>query len=297
MSLYSTYDQVGKAEDVQDLITNISPLDCPMYTAIRSQKVHARVYEYQTDTLASPADNKAIEGADASLSALSPTTMITGNTQILTEAFQVSKTADAIKTYGRAKETAYQLGKALKTLKKDIEYAYVGQDNQGVTGSESAAREMDSASQLIASGTTKDAGSSSTDAMTEAKVNETHQAVYEAGGDPSIFMIKPADSLIVAGFTGASGRSRTFNDENQTLTNAVNIMVNPFGTLKVVLNRVQMSTHAFLLDTSYWRSAVLRPVTRTLLAQTGDSDKHFITYEGGLMHMHPSASGQITGLS
>ncbi len=297
MSLYSTYDQVGKAEDVQDLITNISPLDCPMYTAIRSQKVHARVYEYQTDSLAAPADNKAIEGADASLSALSPTTMITGNTQILTEAFQVSKTADAIKTYGRAKETAYQLGKALKTLKKDIEYAYVGQDNAAVTGSESAAREMASASQLIASGVTKDAGSNSTDAMTEAKVNETHQAVYEAGGDPSIFMIKPADSLIVAGFTGASGRSRTFNDENQTLTNAVNIMVNPFGTLKVVLNRVQMSTHAFLLDTSYWRSAVLRPVTRTLLAQTGDSDKHFITYEGGLMHMHPSASGQITGLS
>ena len=44
-------DQVGKAEDVQDLISIISPSDCPMYTAIRPQKVHARVYEYQQDTL------------------------------------------------------------------------------------------------------------------------------------------------------------------------------------------------------------------------------------------------------
>ena len=51
MATYTTYDQVGKAEDVQELISIISPTDCPMYTAIRPQKVHARVYEYQQDTL------------------------------------------------------------------------------------------------------------------------------------------------------------------------------------------------------------------------------------------------------
>lgn len=297
MSLYSTYDQVGKAEDVQSVIQNISPLDTPMYTAIRDQKVHARVYEYQTDTIDSPGDNKLIEGADPSAASLTPTTMITGNTQVMHKTFKVSATADAIKTHGRARETAYQMSKALKALKKDIEYAYVGQDNSGVTGSESAAREMDSASQLIASGVTTDAGHGSTDAMTEAKINTNHQAVYEAGGEPSIFMIKPADALIVAAFTGASGRQRTFNDENQTLTNAVNILVTPFGELKVVLNRVQMSTHAFLLDPTMWRSAVLRPTSRTLLAKTGDADTHFVVYEGGLMHLHPSASGQINGLS
>ncbi len=297
MALYSTYDQVGKAEDVQSTISMISPLDTPMYTAIKDQKVHARVYEYQHDSLASPADNKMAEGADASDATLAATTMVTGNTQILSKTFKVSATADAIKTYGRAKETAYQLSKALKELKKDIEYAYVGQDNAAVTGSESTAREMASASQLIASGVTTDAGSNSTDAMTEAKVNTNHQALYEAGGDPSIFMIKPADSLIVAGFTGASGRQRTFNDENQTLTNAVNVMITPFGELKVVLNRIQMSTHAFLLDPTMWRSAVLRPTSRTLLAKNGDADTHFCVYEGGLMHLNPSGSGQINGLS
>ena len=80
-----------------------------MYTAIRPQKVHARVYEYMQDTLASAADNKAVEGADPSMATLTATTMNTGNTQILTKAFQVSATADAIKTYGRAKETASTL--------------------------------------------------------------------------------------------------------------------------------------------------------------------------------------------
>ena len=86
MATYTTYDQVGMAEDVSDIISNISPTDCPMYTAIRPQKVHARVYEYQQDTLASAADNKAVEGADPSMATLTATTMKSGNTQILTKA-------------------------------------------------------------------------------------------------------------------------------------------------------------------------------------------------------------------
>jgi hypothetical protein len=206
----------------------------------------------------------------------------------------VSATADAIKTYGRAKETAYQLGKALKELKRDIEFAYVGQSNAGVTGSSSTAREMDSADQLIAAGNTIAGG---TAALTEAMILDAHQAAYTAGGDPSLLMVKPSDSEIIAGMTGASGRNRTFNDANQTLTNAVNIMVNPYGTLKVVLNRIQMTTHAFLLDPTMWRSAVLRPTSRTLLSKTGDSDKHFCVYEGGLMHLNDSASAQINALT
>ena len=43
---------------------------------------------------------------------LSATTLRTQNCQIMTKAFQVSATADAVKTYGRAKETAYQLGQS-----------------------------------------------------------------------------------------------------------------------------------------------------------------------------------------
>ena len=109
MATFSTYDQVGRAEDVQDLISDISPTDTPMYTMIKPQKVHSRVYEYMQDSLSAAADNKAVEGADPTMATLSPTTMLTGNTQILTKAFQVSATADAIKTYGRAKETALKL--------------------------------------------------------------------------------------------------------------------------------------------------------------------------------------------
>jgi len=93
MATFTTYNQVGLAEDVSDIISDISPTDCPMYTAIRPQKVHARVYEYMTDTLAAAGDNKAVEGADPSMATLSPTTMLTGNTQIMTKALTLRAAA------------------------------------------------------------------------------------------------------------------------------------------------------------------------------------------------------------
>lgn len=294
MPTYTSYDQVGKAEDVSDIISDISPTDTPMVSLIKPQKVSARVYEYQTDSLAAASSNAAVEGADPTMATLTATTMITGNTQILTKAFQVSATADAIKTYGRAKETAYQLGRALKEIKRDLEFAYVGASNAGVAGNSTTAREMDSADQLIDAATTTAGG---TAALTEAKLLSTGQAVFNEGGDASVFMIKPADAQIVAGFTGASGRYRNFNDGTKTLVNVIDLYVSPYGEYKVVLNRHQMTTHAFLLDPTMWRSAVLRPFSRTLLAKSGDSDKHFVVGEYGLMHLNPKASGQINALT
>lgn len=223
MSLYSTYDQVGKAEDVSDIITDISPTDTPFTTMVKSEKVSARTFEWQEDSLAAAGNNAAIEGADASMATLSPTTMRTNNTQILTKAFQVSATADSIKTYGRAKETAYQLGKALKEIKRDLERAYVGVSNSAVTGSESAAREMASVDQQIS--TAVDAGSNATDALTEAKLLTLGETCFGNGSDPSVFMIKPADAQIVAGFTGASGRYRNFNDGTKTLVNVIDLYI------------------------------------------------------------------------
>jgi len=294
MAIYKTYEQIGLAEDVSNIISDITPTDTPMYSMIKSEKVHARQYQYQTDSLAAAAANAQLEGFTASAGTAIPTTMITGNTQILQKTFQVSATADAVKAYGRAKETAYQLSKALKEIKKDVEFAFVGSSNAGNAGNATTAREMDSADQLIGAANTTAGG---TAALTEAMITTTGQNVYNNGGDASILMVKPADSLIISAFTGAAGRTREFNDGNKTLTNVVNLYVSPFGEYKVVLNRHQMTDHAFLLDPSMWRTASLRPFARTLLAKTGDSDTHMVVGELGLMHKNPLGSGQINALT
>ena len=131
-------------------------------------------------------------------------------------------TADAV-AIRSSKETAYQLSKALKELKRDIEFAYVGQDNAAVTGGSSTAREMASASQIIS--TSVDAGSNATDALTEAKLLTLGQTCYTNGSEPSVFMIKPADAQIVAGFAASSGRNREFANSTE-LVNTIDLYVN-----------------------------------------------------------------------
>jgi hypothetical protein len=265
-----------------------------MFTMMRSEKVSARTFSWLEDSLAAAADNAQVEGADATMATLTDAVERTNNTQILHKAFQVSATADAIATYGRAKETAYQLGKALKEIKRDLERAYVGVDNAAASGSSSVAREMDSATQQIT--TSVDAGANATDALTEAKVLELGEDCFNNGSDPTVLMIKPADAQIVANFAAASGRNREIA-QGRNLVNVIDLYVSPYGEYKVVLNRHQLTTHAFLIDPSMWRSCVLRPFSRTLLAKNGDSDKHFIVGEYSLKHMNYADGGMITGLS
>ena len=222
-----------------------------------------------------------------------PTTR-SNTTQIIGEAFQVSATSDAVKTHGRAKSTAYNLAKVLKTVKLDVEKSMVGVSQAAVTGSASAARKMASIDQQIS--TTVDAGSNATDALTEAKLLELGQTCYTNGSDPSVLMIKPADSTIIAGFASSSNRQRDLAD-NKTLVNAIDVLVTSFGTYRVVLNRECLATNAYLIDPSMFKQAVLRPFTRTLLAKTGDSDKHMVVGEVSVKHSQFADSGMITGLS
>ena len=55
MAQFTSYNQVGLKEDVSDIITDITPTDTPMSTLMKSEKTHARVFEWQEDSLASAA--------------------------------------------------------------------------------------------------------------------------------------------------------------------------------------------------------------------------------------------------
>ena len=168
-----------------------------------------------------------------------------------------------------------------------------GVDYALVAGNASTAREMASVTQMIS--TTLDAGANSTDALTEAKLLTLHQTCYTNGSEPSVFMIKPADATIVAGFATATGRNREI--DAKTLTNVIDVILTPFGELRTVINRQNLSTHGFLIDPSMFRTVSLRPFTRTLLAKNGDADTHNVVGEVSVKHNSYADSGVITGLS
>ena len=302
-TVWTSYDQVGLAEDVSDVISNISPTKTPFQSSISSEKISARIHEWQEDTLASVQANAKAEGFTATEETLSATTMRSNYTQILSYSIKVSATADAVKTYGRAKETAYQLAKKSEEIKRDLEYAFVGVDQDKVVGDATTARSMASAHFMIATANAviADSDTSTTDEvagpLTEADILTLHRTLYVGGADPSVLMIKPADASIVAGFAASSGtRQRDFGT-GQKVVNAVDVYVSPWGSLKVVMNRFLLSTFAFMFDPEDWRKLTLRPWTRTMLAKTGDNEMHMLVGEFSLKHRNFSASGTIENLT
>ena len=109
MTMLSSYATVGLAEDVSQTIANISPTSTPFQSMIKTEKVSARTFEFLQDEIRSAGTNALVEGADASTTAIGQPTVRSNVTQIIGEAFKVAATVDAVKTHGRAKETALKM--------------------------------------------------------------------------------------------------------------------------------------------------------------------------------------------
>lgn len=307
---FKTYDQVGKKEDVSDVISNISPTTTPFQSLIKNERCTNTVFQWQEDSLASVADNAQVEGADATLSDMNPTVMRSNYTQIFQKTIKVSGTSDAVSTYGRAKETAYQLAKKSAELKREFEYHLVGKAQNAAAGDSSTARTFanvfgtDLASNTVISSdvTVSIDGNGATagtpaGALDEASILSVNQKMFEAGAEGKYIMVKPADSLIIANFDKAAGRYREINDTNKTIVNVVDLYVSPFGEQKVVINRFLKASEALVFDPAMWSIVTLRPFTRELLAKTGDADRHQIVGEFSLKHKNYKGTGRITNLS
>lgn len=289
-----TFDQVGKRENVEDIIYDISPTDTPMLTSIGTSTAGATLHQWLQDSLAPVATNANVEGADAGTASTVTQTTKTANTQIFDKVVQVSGTAEAVGTYGRTSDLAYAIAKAGKEIKRDIEHSFVGAGQAGTAGNSSTARQLTSAANQISSATTNTAGSNR--ALVESLILDVAQKVYEKGGDANMLQVTPSHSVTVAGFATASGRQRDFGSST-TVVNAVDILVTPFGTLSVVPNRLLDANTALILDTEYWSRAVLRPMQTVVLAKTGDSDKRQMLTELTLVCEHDEASGKIDALT
>lgn len=292
---YKTYNQVGKKEDIEDIIYDVSPTMTPFTSAIGTSSATATLHQWQQDSLSAVSSNSAIEGADAGASSVDQTELKNASTQIFTKVVQTSGTADSVATYGRGgTELQYQIIKKGKELRRDIEHAFVGALQAGTAGAAGTARQLKSAQNQISAATTNTAGANRT--FTETLLLDVLQKVYNEGGDPNQVQVTPSHSVVVANFAASAGRERDFGT-GTTITNAVNIYVSPFGQVSVVVNRFLAANTCLVLDTEYWSRAVLRPMQTIVLAKVGDSDKRQMLTEQTLVCENDKASGLIEALT
>lgn len=307
MAMYTSYDTVGVKEQIDDVISDITPTETPFLSSIGTDKVTQKgEFKWQEDSLRSPATNAKLEGFTATDVAITPTAFRTNVTQILSETIKVSGSNDATDYYGRAKESAYAIARTAKALKLDLEYALVGSAQAKVVPTNNAtARVMAGFQAQLLNG-----GSGSLDSddyvlytggagtvPTEANFLSVMQHMFDNGARPKIISVTSTNAQTVADFAKASGRYRTFENSNgkeaRTIVNVVDLYVSPFGTQKVMINIRQKSTNTLFYDPDMWKLVSFRPWFRETLAKTGDNTTIMIVGEYSSKHRNFRSSAAI----
>ena len=307
MAGLDTYTQLRQAEDVEDEIYNISPIDNPICSMSRTIRATGKIHEWTEDTLQATKKNAAVEGAAAGDDISVPVTELQNYCQIMQAVAEVTGSMEIVDKYGRDSEMAYQLELRYGELANDEESAVAG-DAGGtgrqvaVAGDSSTAREMASIYSQIDSGNIVDASATTTTELLETNLLSAHLLTYVDGGNPPYAVTDPATAGYFASFALSAGKNRDIRND-KTLVNVIDLYVSTYGELDVVLDRnmTQTNNAILLLDFNYLATPVLRSTRDWPIAKLGDSDKRQILRESTFAvlntHAHAIVDNVAAGLT
>lgn len=295
---FTTFDAKGIREDLSNVITNIAPEETPYTSNIGRESVSNSLYEWQTDTLASAAANKQLEGDDVtSFDAVTATVRMQNYAQISRKTIVLSATEETVNKAGRRSELAYQIAKRGAELKRDQEFTMLN-GAVAAAGNSTTARGTASLGAFVKTNVdmqtnganpsyTTLPNSARTDGnvrtFTETILKNVIQQVWAAGGTPKMLMTGPVNKQRVSGFSGIASSRFNINggDRPATLVGAVDIYVSDFGNVSVVANRFQRERDAWVIDPDMAKMTTLRPYQQVELAKTGDAEKRMLIVEWG----------------
>lgn len=246
---YQSYHVVGNREDLLGLIQQVSRSTAPVSSRLSTgPKATNRLHEWQTDALATPTINAAIEGANFSQGTLTPTTRLGNWTQILRKDIKVSGSqADAFNHAGADNEYSYQKAKAMREITRDEEMSLL--HATGNSGDSGTARVMKGIMQQIT--TNVDTGTATTNStvLTEARFNSELQTVYSAGaGQPDLVVVDPFNKRQISAFTAGTTTQRVGQADEKKLVNAVDTLTK-LGYVK--LSQMLETPKAFCTNSDY----------------------------------------------
>ena len=305
---FTTFDAKGIREDLSNIITNIAPEETPYMSNIGRESISNSLFEWQTDTLASAAANKQLEGDDVtSFDSVTATVRLQNYAQISRKTIVLSATEETVNKAGRRSELAYQIAKRSAELKRDQEFTMLN-GAVAAAGNTTTARGTASLQAFIKTNVdmqTNGANPSYTTVPTSARTDgnvrtftetilkNVIQQVWTAGGTPKILMTGPVNKQRVSGFSGIA--SSRFNIDGgarpATIIGAADIYVSDFGNVQVVPNRFQRERDAFVIDPDYAKVTTLRPYQQVELAKTGDAEKRMLIVEWGHKVLAENAHG------
>ena len=300
---------IGGREDLTDVIYNISPTETPFMSNIGRTKCTATTHEWQTDSLATAADNQQLEGEDydsAGIEVSVVTARATNYTTISAKTLMISGTHESTLKAGRKSEIAYQVAKKGKELKRDIEFTLCQKQapvaSTGGTTRKTRALESWIDTNVSETGSTHSSTFVITDGtqrnLTEAMVKSAVQQAWTSGGDPEMVLCGPVNKQNISSqFSGIATMYREQSGTGPgTIIGAADVYVSDFGELKVVPSRFSRDRTISILQKDMWAIAYLRPFRVYDLAKTGDAEKRLLLSEYTLESRNEASSAKVADL-
>jgi hypothetical protein len=309
----------GAREDLLDKIFNTSPTETPITSAMGRVTATSDFHEWQTDALASadPA-NKMVEGDDATLAVITGTSRLGNHLQTFNGSVGVSRRAQIIKKAGRATEMAYQKGKKMLELKRNIEAMVLSPTQVAIAATVSVAGQSGGlgvqcvsnplhngagATAAWTSGAPTAAITAGTNrTFTKALLDTACQNVFTTSGQFSeMLVVSPNHKGLFSAFASvAQNRIEVKGNKNAqaTIVGGAEVYLSDFGGISVVPHYLlAASDTAYLLNTDYLDLAFLDGFVTSDLAKTGDSERILITADACLAVRAPTSQAKITNLT
>ena len=315
--------RVGNREDLADIIYNIDPVETPFISSIGKTNADAVNHEWQTDTLAAAdPQNKAIQGDVLANTVRAPTVRLGNYTQIFWKQIDTSSTQMAVKSAGRRDEHAYQIAKAGKELKRDMETRMTGNFAAVPPGTSTAGESAGMQAFLrtnvsrgatganpTLSGTTSGypnaaATNGTQRTSTETLLKSVIKLVYDNGGEIKIAMMGTGQKQTFSTFPGIAEQRHEVGEGMASIIGGADIYQSDFGKLTAVPNRFigtpttgGSNREIILYDPEYWSVATLDPLKREPLGKQGLSDRDLIFGEMTLRCNNEKSAGIVADLT
>lgn len=313
-----TPGQGGNREDLIDLIVNVDPHDTPFLTT-HPKTVSRHVYhEWLTDTLASTSTAGADEGGAFDNAAPTARARVANWTQIFRKDYDVTGSQRAVDPAAVTDEYAYQTGKALKEIARNIETTVFSAVTTATAST--TARVM----KTLVSFITTEAhhpeaaviggdGTSTASAriIEEAQFNGMLDEIFTNGGNPDVVYVNSKGKRQISAFTTSTITSRNIAMADRRLVNSIDIYESDFGLIQITLDRfiptgtstatgtgsnIDLGGRAFFLERGLCRLAFLRPIKHVPLPPNGDSARGMVLGELTLEVGNEKALGQMVGV-
>ncbi len=325
---YQRKDITHEAEDVRDIIYDVSPEETPFFTNAAQATADNTKHQWHEDTLDAPADpgtgggNSWVDGDQFAGQAITPPARLDNECQIQRKDFIVTRRARRLNKYGQRDELARQVVRKGRELKRDAEtvllYPQAKVADNGtlapllgglpcwIADAQGAGRADRGGTGTDPTGDGSDApGDGTLRALSEAGLLGVIDAVYKVSSEaPNILMLSVDGKQRYSNYMfSSSARIATqYQDQGANprggvqAVGAVDTWVTNTAIVDVVPNRFQRDRDSFVYNNAWADVAYFDPMQTDAMAKTADTDDRMILHDMTLVVRNRATLGTFADI-